>query len=270
MIMKELSIILLTWNSEAYIEECLYSVVDSTDGYDREIIIVDNGSTDSTFRKLAPFLSIEGVELISNKRNEGVAKARNKGIERSGGRYVWLLDIDTVINREAVSALTDYMDTHPDCGICGCKLTDSAGNVQDSCRKFPTLRYKWNNMLSSLLGKFPWMHNYKRGIDKRNQTQFYSQNRAMGKPFEVDYVIGACQMIRREVFLQTGLLDEKIFYGPEDADFCLRASRDGWQTVYLPNASIIHHYRRITNKRPFSLLTWKHAKALVYFWWKTP
>lgn len=266
--MKELSIILLTWNSERYLQDCLRSVLESTREHDREIIIVDNGSTDATLAMIGAFLPTETILLLSNKKNEGVAKARNLGISKSCGEYIWILDIDTVVNKDATTGLMDYIKTHAACGICGCKLQNSIGEVQDSCRKYPSFNYKCNNVLSSLFGKFPFTRKLKAQVDKKNESQFYRQQMAASIPFEVDYIIGACQLVRREVFEQIGLLDERIFYGPEDADFCLRANQKGWKVVYLPQVSFIHEYQQMTNKRLLTRMSWIHAKALVYFFVK--
>ena len=93
-------------------------------------------------------------------------------------------------------------------------------------------------------------------------------------PIEPVYVIGACQIIRREVVEQIGLLDEHMFFGPEDADYCLRAASVGWKIVYLPQYSIVHFWQRTSGKQLFSRLAWLHLKALVYFyrkhhrWWR--
>ena len=266
--MKELSIILLTWNSEYYFKNCMESVLKSTTDYDRKIIIVDNGSADTTRSMIEAYLSIEDIVFVVNEKNEGVSKARNLGVSKSRGKYIWFLDIDTVVNKGAVSELMDYIRKHPDCGICGCKLMNFSGSIQDSCRKYPSFKYKLNNVLSSLYGKFSIMRNLKEHIDKQNESQFYRRQMDGSEPFGVEYLIGACQLIRKEVFEQIGLLDENIFYGPEDADFCLRANEKGWEVVYLPQVSFIHEYQQMTNKRLFSRMSWVHTKSLFYFFRK--
>jgi len=266
--MKELSIILLTWNSEVFFKNCMESVLESTEGYDREIIIVDNGSTDSTRVMIESYLPIGDILFLLNEKNEGVSKARNLGISKSQGRYIWFLDIDTVVTKEAVAALMDYIRNDQNCGICGCKLMNSFGEIQDSCRKYPSFKYKLNNVLSSLYGKSAITHKLKKRIDKQNELQFYRKQMDQAKPFEVEYLIGACQLIRKEVFEQVGLLDEHIFYGPEDADFCLRTNEKGWKVVYLPQVSFIHEYQQMTNKRLFSRMSLVHTQALFYFFKK--
>lgn len=85
---------------------------------------------------------------------------------------------------------------------------------------------------------------------------------------EVDYVIGACQFIRRETMDQVGLLDERIFYGPEDVDYCLRTHRQGWKVFYFPLTSIVHFEQRMTKKKLFTKITWRHLKGIIYLFIK--
>ena len=267
--MVDLSIILITWNSERFVVNCLESVLAATNGISREIILVDNGSADATRDLLQPYIrSGQIATFVPRPTNGGVAKARNEGIRKANGRYIWLLDVDTVVNERAVRTLFDWMETNPGCGICGCKLFNSQGNVQDSCRKYPSFRFKLYNVLSSLLAKTGLLDWFKQRIDALNESQFYHTRMAGSQPFQVEYIIGACQLIRAEVIVKTGLLDEHIFYGPEDADFCLRAAKEGWEVHYLPQVSFIHEYQQITNKRLFSRMSWIHTQALFYFFWK--
>ena len=109
---------------------------------------------------------------------------------------------------------------------------------------------------------------FRKKIETTNEAQFYHRWMEGSESFEVGYVIGACQLFRREVIETTGFLDENIFYGPEDADFCVRISRAGWKIMFLPQVSIIHHYLRMTTKRIFSYMTFLHLWAVLYFSFK--
>lgn len=267
--MKELSIIVITWNAEQFVSDCIRSVIESTEGIDREIIVIDNGSKDNTVGIIRQFTqSCEDITFLTNDTNLGVAKARNIGMRKASARYVWLLDVDTVVNREAVDAMLSFMNSHPSCGICGCKLMNSLGEIQDSCRKYPWLHYKVYNVLYSLLSRFAWAGSLATKINERNQSQFYWEKMQQHVPFEAEYIIGACQMIRSELIPEVGFLDENIFYGPEDADYCLRTHLKGWQIFYLPQVHFIHEYQRITNKRLFTRMSLIHAKSLLYFYRK--
>lgn len=266
--MIELSIILITWNSERFVSDCLASVFESTNHISREIILVDNGSTDTTQHLIQPYTHYPEFIFVSKDKNSGVSKARNIGIQQAKGKYIWLLDIDTIINREAVTTLMNFIRINKDCGICGCKLMNSRNEIQDSCRKYPSLRHKILNVLETILIKCNLAKSLKDRIYNLNQAQFYRKQMNETEPFDVEYVIGACQLIRKEVIKQVGLLDEHIFYGPEDADFCLRTREKGWKVMYLPAVSFVHEYQQITSKRLFSYMSLIHTKALFYFFWK--
>jgi GT2 family glycosyltransferase len=247
------SVVILTWNSARWLPDCLASVVPQVLSLGGELIIVDNGSTDASLelvRKLAP-----SAILIANRRNRGVAPARNQGIRASRGFYIVLLDVDTRVPAGTLAHLTTYMDTNPSIGILGPKLVYPDGTLQYSCRRYPTLGTK-------LLRRLP------RGAGER--FLWYEQYRDWdhSSPRDVDYVIGACQVIRRQVLDQTGLLDEAMFYGPEDVDLCLRARLCGWRVVYYPYAQVVHCEERVTRRQPLSRLNYLHARALIRYFAK--
>ncbi|MDR1763745.1 MAG: glycosyltransferase family 2 protein [Dysgonamonadaceae bacterium] len=252
----KLSVILLTWNSEKYAAPCLDSLLNAIRHIDHEIFVIDNGSTDNTLSILEKYQS-DKIVIIKNTQNRGVAAARNQGLKLAKGDYVWILDIDTVVNREAIDCLLQEMNNDSKIGVAGCKLVAESGDVQMSCRKFPTVRYKLFNIMETL------------GIHiKNNNGQFYTDELNGNAAFEADYVIGACQLIRKEALDEAGPLDEHIFYGPEDADFCRRLKLLQWKTVCIPTVSIIHHYQQISHKSLLSKISLSHLKGLIYFFWK--
>ncbi len=253
---KKISVVLLSWNAQAYLKPCIDSLLASIKTLDAEVIVVDNGSTDDSLAILE-YYRTSGIQFIKNSRNFGVAKARNQALKLASGEFVLILDIDTVVNQQAILGLIHYMEKHIDVGLCACKLVSSGGEVQYSCRKYPSIRYKIVNLLASNNPNL-----------KINKTQFYIDQIYKENPIEVDYVIGACQLIRRETLNDVGLLDEQIFYGPEDADFCLRVHQAEWKVVYIPTLRIIHHYQQITRSKWWSALSRKHLCALLYFFWK--
>jgi GT2 family glycosyltransferase len=251
----ELSIVILTWNSEHLLGKCLSSIRENTTTVDHEIIIVDNNSTDGT-RTLLKSVDPEGsYNVILNRQNRGVGPARNQGIELATGKYILILDVDTIVTSGAIDELTDYLEQNARCGLVAPKLTDMEGNLQLTCRKFPTLGGKFLRRIP-----FKWAQRLLKNEEMRDWDH--------ASPRKVDYVIGACQLIRKSVIEKVGLLDENIFYGPEDIDFCLRVWQAGYEVVYNPEAVIIHDEQRITKRQLFSNITWEHAKGLAYFFWK--
>lgn len=230
------------------LRQCLRSLEPVMSRREVETIWVDNGSTDGS----AAFVRehYPGITAKLLPENKGVAYARNRGVELSTGRYILFLDDDTESTPDAIDTLINYLEAHPEDGIAGCALRDKAGRLQGSFKAYPGLWCKVKNVLRCKL---------------RIKHPEVALPPAAIYP---TYIIGACQLIRREVFEQVGLLDEAIFYGPEDADLCLRARKAGWHTVYLPQACILHHWRRITTRSLTSPASRAHIRALLYFWRK--
>ena len=246
------SIIILTWNSEREIGACLASLEQGLRAFPSEVIVIDNGSQDQTctvVQKTRPL-----ANLVCNAENRGVAPARNQGIHLAQGEYVLILDDDTVVQAGALDCLIRYMEDRPEVGLCGPKLTDTDGKLQLSCRRFPTLVDKLARRLPAILGQ-----------KVTRETEMADWNHRTIR--EVDYVIGACQVIRRRALQEVGLYDERIFYGPEDIDLCLRLQQAGWRVVYNPEAVIVHRERRMTRSLGSGLVC-KHICGLGYYFWK--
>jgi len=250
--MIKASVVILTWNSTEVLGSCLASLLRGCATYPYEVIVVDNGSrgfTPAALRNEFPWM-----RLLVNRTNRGVAPARNQGIRLTQGEYIIVLDDDTVVQPGTFDRLIAYLDQHPEVGLCGPKLVDAHGRFHLSCRLFPTIGDK-------LARRFPWA--FIRQRTRRVEMADWDH----GAVREVDYVIGACQVIRRAALAAVGLLDEKIFYGPEDVDLCLRMHAAGWRVVYNPEAVVVHLERRMA-RSVVSRLGWRHVWGIVYYFWK--
>jgi GT2 family glycosyltransferase len=252
----KLSIVIIGYDSWPFLDKNLDSLRFVLRDIETEVIYVDNGSGDGSVLKTAEHYP--WVRIIKNTWNEGVSIARNQGLKKATGDYILFLDSDTEMTSTALESLVTFMDEHPEAGLCGCKMYGQDGNVQDSCRRFPSIGGKLKAGLYILVRK---LH-----LPFPSPPETY--NKDADEPFEVDYVIGACQLIRRTAQKKVGRLDENIFYGPEDADFCLRMKRTGFKVYYLPQTVIYHAYQRISSHRLFSKLTRKHIQGLFYYFWK--
>jgi GT2 family glycosyltransferase len=246
-----MSIVILTWNSRALLTACLAALPAATAPLPTEVIVVDNGSRDGTAEMLA---GRADVVTITNPTNRGVAPGRNQGLARARGELVALLDVDTVPAPGSFATLAARLRAVPGVGLVGPKLVDPDGALQYSCRRFPTL-------VDKLLRRLP--AGFGRGVVDDVELRWWDHAGVR----EVDYVIGACQLIRRSALDEVGLLDEHIFYGPEDVDLCLRMHRAGWRVEYVPEAVVMHLERRVTRKL-LSTLTARHVYGLGYFFWK--
>jgi hypothetical protein len=254
--MPDLSIILITWNMRKMLEDLLDSIDRYTRGIGYEVIVVDNFSQDGTVEMIKN--RFPNVLLIENNENRGVASARNQAFRVATGRYLVTLDADMLLLENSLEKLVRFMDGTPDAGLCGCKLVFPDGTVQPSGRRYPT-------PLAFLLRRLDFL-SFARNSRTLREHEIAEWDRNDSRP--VDYVIGACQLIRRQAMEQVGLLDEKIFYGPEDIDFCLRMYQRGWKVYYYAGTRIIHFEQRITKKKIFSRLSWLHLKAVLYLFKK--
>lgn len=250
--MVRLSVIILTCNQRPVTERLLDTLLPYVNGRDDvEVIVVDNGSADGTAEALRGRKDIpagDRLRIIETHANLGVACGRNIGLREARGKYLMLLDNDTEVTAEAMDGLLRYMNEHPQCGLCAPALYGPDGELQDSAKPFPGIALKARHLLG------------RKEPDESEREAMRSRH-----PF---YVIGACQLFRREVMESTGLLDENIFYGPEDADFCIRIRSTGHTVDYIPELKICHHWRRATRHRPWSRLSWLHFRALLHFYLK--
>ena len=238
------SYVVISWQGLHLLQRLLPQLTATTNS---QIIVVDNGSTDGTDIYLQQYKN--QLTIVTLPKNYGVAYARNRGMELALGEWVCILDNDICFEEKTIQVMIDYMEKHEDVGLTGCQLLYPDGIIQDSCKLYPGIIQKCKNILNR--GKIR-----------------YSYPDKMQAVFEPEYVIGACQLIRKKVVDQVGLLDEHIFYGPEDCDYCLRVRQKGWKVVYLPMVSMIHDCQRKTNAHPSSPLGWKHLKGLFYFYRK--
>jgi hypothetical protein len=245
----ELSIVVLTCNQRDYTLGLLRSIDNFMQHHDAEFILIDNASTDNTIadvRRLASAWT-EKLRIIINAQNRGVAAARNQGLKVAQGDKILILDNDTTVTTEAIEQLIAYLDRNEKCGIVAPALYSPAGERQQNGKPFPSIGLKI------------------RHIFHLPDTASEREATHAEHPF---YVIGACQMFRRSLLAEIGLLDERIFYGPEDADFCMRIAATGQKIDLCNKIAVIHDWQRATRKSPFSKLSWLHFKALMYFYFK--
>lgn len=251
--MFDLSIVLLVWQDRAFLQACLGSIALAQQGLAIEIVLVENG----VVLDASEYASDKNLTLrvIRNATNRGVAPARNQGLQAAQGRYVMILDVDTVVTQDALVTLVRFMDGNERVGLAGLRLQDAAGNLQYTCRRLPTV---WTKVLRRVPTK--WAQD---ALADEMLTTYDHQT-----PRAVDYVIGACQVIRRTALEQVGWLDEQFFYGPEDVDYCVRMWKRGWRVMYVPDAVVVHNEQRLTKRSTFSKLSVIHAVGLARYFWK--
>ena len=258
--MDKISFVILTWNSGNVILPCLESISEIHE-QKYEIILIDNGSSDQTadlvsrFAEQHPDMDLRKIDL---EKNYGTTISRNIGIKNvsEDSNYICILDSDTVINQEAVSELIGILKENPRNGITGPHMVNLEGIEQITAKHIPTAYLK-------LCKAFPVRAIQKIGEDMESY-QFDGKKRS----YPVGYLISACWMMKRGMIDKAGLLDEKIFYSPEDVEYCVRAWNTGFRVLYCPNAKIIHATQRISKKKLISRHNWEHLKGLIYFFRK--
>ena len=232
--MVDLSIVILSWNVRDLLRQCLKSVArDRPLSVDHpplatEIIVVDNASSDGSVEMVRA--EFPHVRLMANQANRGYTGGNNDGIAAATGRYVMILNPDTRVLDDALAAMVAYADAHSDVGVVGPQLLNPDGSVQSSRRRFPTL----------MTGLFEstWLEPLApRDVLRR----YYVLDQPDGAIQEVDWLFGACFLVRREVIQQVGTLDEDFFMYSEEMDWCRRIRQAGWKVVYLPEAQVIHY-----------------------------
>ncbi len=258
--MEKISFVILTWNSEKVITQCLESIVNSElDSY--EILLVDNGSTDKTHELVNYFADNNPeaeVKSIWLDKNYGTTISRNLGIKKAAedSNFICILDSDTVINRDAMKKLILSLKKDVRNAIAGPSMVNSYNEPQITAKKIPTALLKFCKAIPI------------RAIQKigeRKEKYDFPDNRCS---YPVGYLISACWMIRRELMEKIGPLDENIFYSPEDVEYCVRTWQKGFRVIYCPDAQIIHATQRISKKKLISRHNWEHIKGLLYFFKK--
>lgn len=232
----DVSICIVSWNVWEDLQACLDSVYQGGNQVSFEVIVVDNASSDGSAAGLAQ--QYPQVCLIENQQNRGFAAGCNQGIQQATGCYILLLNPDTVLPPQALQQIVDFADRHPAAGIIGPKLLYPDGRLQYSCRRFPTVTAAI--FRNTFLGRI--IPHAASGADYLMSDWDHNEVR------EVDWVSGACMLLRRELTEQIGLLDEQFFWGSEDVDYCWRAHKAGWQVLYTPQPEIIHAVGRSSNK----------------------
>lgn len=227
----DLSIVIVSYNVRDLLIACLRSIEASlaASPLTAEVIVVDNASTDGSPEAIR--LRFPQVRLIENPANRGFATANNFGVRASDGRIIALLNPDTFVPPGSLETLTGYLDEHPDAGVVGPRLAYPDGATQPSRRHFPTLL---TGLLESTIVQDYWP-------DNPAARRYYVTDRPDGITQDVDWLVGACLVARRDVFSQAGLLDEAFFMYSEEVEWCYRVRQTGRRIVYLPEATIIHH-----------------------------
>jgi GT2 family glycosyltransferase len=270
----DLSICIVTYRAKDFLRDCLRSLRENT-AVDYEVIVVDNGSKDGVDQMLQQ--ELPGAKFLANDANLGYTFPMNQALRQAEGRCLLQLNPDTLILPQALDKLVEFLDTHPQAGICGPKVLNRDRSLQKPCRRgepTPWAVVTYFLGLSALFPKSKLFGEYLMNYMDEDQAHL------------VAGVSGSCMLIRRAVIDQIGYLDERFFAYQEDADFCFRARQSGWLVYYAPEAQIVHfgghggsrvqpyrsiyewhksyffYYRKNLAKKYFFLFNWVYYLAM--------
>ena len=246
---KSLSIIIVSWNTRKLLEDCLVSILAKPPTSPFETWVVDNASTDGSSRMVRE--KFPQVHLVENRENVGFARANNQALQRCTGKYVLLLNPDTLVASGALQALANFLDKHPEAGAAGARILNPDGSLQISSHPRPTLsRELWRLFHLDRLSSYA---EYPLTKWKTNQAQ------------GVDVLVGACLLLRREVLDQVGFLDVDYFIYSEEVDLCYRIQRAGWGLFWIPQAEVVHFGGQSTQQVPTEMFLNLYHSKIKYF-----
>ena len=245
----QISIIIVNWNTRELLADCIESIYVSPPEGKFDIWVVDNFSSDGSPAMIRE--SFPEVNFIENNENVGFAKANNQALRISQSEYVLLLNPDTVVKSNAISELILFLDNNPDAGIAGARLINPDGTLQISAFPFPTLFREFWRMFH--IDSVVCLSNY--------PMKNWDQDQAR----EIDTLLGACMLIRREALIQFGLFDEEYFIYSEEVDLCTRLNDAGWRLYWVPSAVVIHYSGRSTQQVSEDVFLRLYEGRILYF-----
>ncbi|MFH1277505.1 MAG: glycosyltransferase family 2 protein [Candidatus Eisenbacteria bacterium] len=257
----DVSVIIVTYNCRAFIGDCLASLPGGAGTLRLECIVVDNASPDGTASLVGA--GFPDVCVLRNPENRGFAAACNQGMRAAAGRYLLLLNPDTIVGPGAIESTAGTMDNHRQWAAASAKVVRPDGSLDPSCKRvFPS---PWDAFarMTGLSRLFP-----RSRVFARYDTFYLDENTTQEVP-----LIDACyMMIRREALRDIGALDERFFMYAEEMDWCLRAGKKGWAIGYAPSGTVVHLKGEVTRHSTFRMLYHFHRSMALYYlkynrWW---
>jgi len=253
----DLSIVILNYKTAKLVRQCIKTIKLYEPAVAYEIIVVDNDSRDGAEEMLRQHYP--EVKFFRSESNAGYAAGNNLGIRQAIGRYVMILNPDITVKQGAIENIVRYLDGHRDIGIIGPKLVKPSGEVDESCYRFPG--YLIPIYRRTPLGK---LAAGRRALDHYLMADY---DRRMTR--DVDWLLGAVLVVRREALLHVGLFDERYFLYFEDTDWCRRFWQAGYRVVYYTGAEMVHYHERLSARGNwFTSLFRRSTRVHIVSWIK--
>ena len=250
----DLSVVIVAYKSRDALLECLAALEAGGGPGGREAVVVDNAPGDGSAEALAA--SFPAARHIANAENVGYARAVNQGIAATTGRYVLVMNPDCVVRPGAVAELAAHLDRHPRCAVVGPRILNPDGTLEYSARAFPdhlTFLFNRYSLLTRWFPGNPWSRRYLMTDWDHASVR------------DVDWLSGACMLVRREAIERVGAMDETFFMFNEDVDWCRRMKLGGWTVTYVPAATVVHHVGASRRKVAAKVIVERHRGMIHYF-----
>lgn len=248
----DLSIIIVNYNTFDLTRDTINSILDYDYPFTLEIIVTDNNSSDDSLARLRDYFKDSNVRFIASGENNGFAAGNNLAIREASGRYILLLNSDTVVRENTLASIYSYMEEHPDVGAMGCRVLLESGELDKACkRSFP-----------EPANAFSRLFHIKTKNDNYNLDDLDD-----GGVYEIDCLTGAFMFIRGKALEEVGLLDETFFMYGEDIDLCYRIKQAGYKIVYYGKSEIVH-YKGASSKKQKSKLIYEFYRAMYIYYKK--
>ena len=253
---RDLSIIIVHYDTPGLLNNCLNSLFSRSVKLHFDVLVIDNNSPNPPKETLIN--SYKQVRFYFNKKNLGFAAASNQGMRLSSSRYVMLLNSDALIDQVGLIQLVNFMDGQTDAAVVGPKLVNLDGSLQLSCRRFPTL--------ASILLRASRLEKLFKDPVRYYLMSDYDHSLVS----QVDWVMGACMLMRRSAVEAVGWLDDNFFMYYEDIDICYRLSKLGWKVYYSPDVIVTHEHQRMSASLLPNRQSYAHISSLFRLFYKHP
>ncbi len=249
----DLSVVIVNYQTFELTKNTINSILEYDYSFDYEILVVDNASSDDSLTRLREYFDDE-VTFIASSENNGFAAGNNQALKIAQGKYVLLLNSDTIVWKNCLQDIYNFMQNNNDVGACGCRVLLENGDLDKACkRSFP-------NVKNSFFRLFHIPTNSK--DDNYNLTDLPDD-----EVYEIDCLTGAFMFIRSEVLSEIGFLDETFFMYGEDIDLCYRIKEAGWKIIYYGKSKITH-LKGASSKKQKSKLIYEFYHAMYIYYKK--
>ena len=246
----DLSVVIINYQTFELTRDTINSILKYSYPFSYEIIVVDNASKDNSLDKLKDYFK-DLVKFIPSGQNNGFAAGNNQGLKLASGKYVLLLNSDTVVWQNTLEDIYNYMENNPNVGACGCRVLLANGNLDRACkRSFPNIKNSFYRLFH---------------IPTNSSKNDYNLDLPDNEIYEIECLTGAFMFIRQKCLDSVGLLDETFFMYGEDIDLCYRIKQDNWKIVYYGKAIITHFKGASSKKQKFKLIYEFYRAMYIYY-----